>query len=253
MRLGGFCTAVCFAASLLLAGAGTAHATAIANWNKSARSWNNAHMTKIKAAMQDTGYRVDPDSAIDESSLRAAVIIMGEPTATPTTAELEQITAFVKSGGMVMVFGDTGIDLPTYNHLLTGIGSSIQFTTTTISTSSALPDGAFTLAPVKISGASLTVTSGNGTAGGIPIDNNYVKYEQIGSGFVVVFGDRIDHNDVISDTNTQLLLNLVAVAVAPALPVPVLPPGCIALVSLLLAALAAGHLARARNAARSRS
>jgi hypothetical protein len=242
MRLGGFCTAVCLAVSLLLAQAETAHAKGIANWNKSARSWNNSHMTKIKAAMEGTGYHVDPDAALDQASLNSAVIVMGEPTATPTAAEMDQITTFVKNGGMVLVFGDTGIDLPTYNHLLSGIGSSIQFTTTTISTTSALPDGAFTLEPVKIAGTVLTVTSGNGTTGGIPIDNNYVKFEQIGKGFVVVFGDRIDHNDVISTTNTELLLNLVAVAVAPAFPIPALSPAVLLLIALMLCGFAASRL-----------
>jgi hypothetical protein len=254
MRLGGLCTAVCFAASLLLAQAGTAHAGVIGNWNKSARSWNNAHMTKIKTAMQDAGHRVDPDAAIGSTALNTTVLIMGEPSATPTAAELDQLRAFLLGGGVILLFGDTGIDLPTYNHLLTGIGSSIQFTTSTISTSSALPDGVFTLGPVKISGSTLNVTSGTGTTGGIAIDNNYARYEAIGNGYVVVFGDRIDHNDVISATNTSLLLNVVSIAVAPgpAAPIPALSPALIALISLLLAALAATHLVGARRAARSR-
>ena len=250
MRLAGLCTAVGLAAALAVAVAGTAHAAVIGNWNKSARSWNNAHMTTIKGAMQDNGHRVDADSSIDGLSPRTGVVIMGEPTATPTTAELERLTSFLKSGGMMMVFGDTGIDLPTYNKLLTGVGSSIQFTTTTISTSSALPDGTFTTSPTKISGNTLSVTSGNGTTGGLLVDNNYVRYEQIGSGFVVVFGDRIDHNDVISATNISLLLNLVAVAAVPAAPVPALAPALLATLAVCLALLAL--LARKRRPARLR-
>jgi len=68
-----------------------------------------------------------------------------------------------------------------------------------------------------------------------------------------VFGDRIDHNDVISATNTSLLLNVVSIAIAPgpATPVPALSSALITLVSLLLAALAATHLVRTRRIARS--
>jgi len=192
MRLGGFCTAVCLAVSLMLVQAGSAHASVIANWNKSARSWNNTHMTKIKLAMQDAGHRVDPDSAIGAISALASVLVIGEPTSTPTPTEFDQLRAFLKGGGVILLFGDTGIDLPTYNRLLTGVGSSIQFTTTTIGTSSALPDVSFTLGPARISGSTLNVTSGNGTAGGIAVDNNYVKYEPVENGLVIVFGDRID-------------------------------------------------------------
>jgi hypothetical protein len=245
MRLGGLCTAVCLVAALFVAGAGPARAAVIANWDQSARSWKNSHMTTIKGAMQDNGHRVDADSSIAGGAQAASVMIMGEPVATPTTAELERLSAFLKSGGMVMVFGDTGIDLPTYNKLLTGMGSSIQFTTTTISTSSALPDGTFTTGPAKISGSTLNVTSGNGTTGGIAIDNNYARYEKIGNGYVVVFGDRIDHNDVISPTNVSLLLNLVAVAAVPPIPVPALSPAMIAALALFLALLALGRARRA--------
>jgi hypothetical protein len=86
-----------------------------------------------------------------------------------------------------------------------------------------LPDGVFTLGPVKISGSTLNVTSGTGTSGGIAIDNNYARYEQLGNGYVVVFGDRIDHNDVISATNTSLLLNVEhSHSAGPATPVPAL-------------------------------
>ncbi|MEP6702123.1 MAG: hypothetical protein ABJB04_03970 [Betaproteobacteria bacterium] len=203
-------------------------------------------MTKIKAAMESATYRVDPDSAINDGSLRAQVLIIGEPVTTPTTAEIAKLREFINAGGMVMVFGDTGIDLPTYNNLLTGIGSAIQFTTTTIGTTSALVAGPFTQQPSKIAGNTLSITSGNGTTGGTLIDNNYVRYEVIGNGYVVVFGDRIDHNDVISATNTTLLLNLVSEASGPPTSIPALAPALLVLVSLLLGSFAASKLARKR-------
>jgi hypothetical protein len=250
MRRGGFCTSVLLAASLLvsIALAGSAHGAVIANWDKSARSWNNSHMTKIKTAMQTAGHRVDPDAPISAAGLRASsVILMGEPNATPTAAELTLLRQFATAGGMIFVFGDTGIDLPTYNNLLAGIGSTIAFTTTTISTTSALPDGQFTQNPTKISGSTLSVTSGNGTTGGTLIDTNYVRFEQIGEGYVFVFGDRIDHNDVISDTNTNLLLNIVSTALAPPdVSIPTLSQAGLALAALLLGFLGAVRLARPR-------
>ncbi len=250
MRRGGFCVAVFLAAILLVpfGVAGDAHAGVIANWDASSRSWNNSHMTKIKTAMQDAGHRVDNDGAIGGASVKmSSVYLIGEPTATPTAAELALLRQFVKDGGMIFVFGDTGIDLPTYNNLLAGIGSTIAFTTTTIGTTSALPNGQFTQKPWNISGSTLSVTSGNGTTGGTLIDNNYVRFEQIGAGYVVVFGDRIDHNDVISDTNTKLLLNLVSFAIVPAVQIPAVSQMGLVLASLLLAGLGAARLARRRR------
>jgi hypothetical protein len=248
MRLGGFCAVVLVAAaSLILAQSGTAHAGAIANWDQSARSWNNSHMTRIKVAMEAAGHRVDADAPITDSSLRATVMVIGEPVATPTALDLGKLRDYLRAGGIILLFGDTGIDLPTYNNLLTGIGSSIQFTTTTVSTSSAITDRPFAQNPTRIVGLTLSVTSGNGTSGGTLIDNNYVRYEQIGSGYVFVFGDRIDHNDVISTTNTTLLLNIVSAAVDPAELIPTLSPALLAAVSLLLAAFASIRLARSRQ------
>jgi hypothetical protein len=249
MRLGGFCVSAFLAALLLVpvGVAGDAHAGVVANWDKSSRSWNNSHMTNIKTAMQNAGHRVDGDGAITGAALKlSSAFLIGEPIATPTTVELTLLRQFAQDGGMILVFGDTGIDLPTYNNLLAGVGSTIAFTTTTIGTTSVLPNGQFTQSPWRISGSSLSVTSGNGTTGGTLIDNNYVRYEQIGAGYIVVFGDRIDHNDVISDTNTKLLLNLVSVAIEPPLQIPAASYIGLALVSLLLAALGAAHLARRR-------
>ena len=42
----------------------------VANWDKSSRSWNNSHMTRIKTAMQDAGHRVEGDGAISAAALR---------------------------------------------------------------------------------------------------------------------------------------------------------------------------------------
>jgi hypothetical protein len=250
MRLGGFCVSVLFATILVVpfGVAGDALAGVIGNWDKSNRSWNNSHMTKIKTAMQSAGHRVGGDGAIGAAPLKiSSVYLIGEPTATPTATELALLHQYAKDGGMIFVFGDTGIDLPTYNNLLAGIGSTIVFTTTTIGTTSSLPDGQFTLGPSKISGNTLSVTSGNGTTGGTLIDNNYVRFEQIGAGYVVVFGDRIDHDDVISDTNTRLLLNLVSFAIGPVVQIPAVSQLWLALASLLLAALGAVRLARRRR------
>ena len=247
MRLGGFCVSVLLAAILLapLGYSGEAQAGVVANWDKSSRSWNNSHMTRIKAAMQDAGHRVEGDGAIDAAALKiSSVYLIGEPIATPSAAELALLAQFVRSGGMIFLFGDTGIDLPTYHSLLTGIGSTIAFTTTTVGTSSALPEGQFTAGPSRIAGSTLSVTSGNGTTGGFQVDNNYVRYEQIGAGYVVAFGDRIDHNDVISDTNTKLLLNLVSFAVGPNVPIPAVSPLALVLCALLLVGLGAVRIAR---------
>jgi len=244
MRLGVFCAAVLSAICFCFAGSGLAYATNVANWEKSARSWNNSHMSTIKAAVTAAGHKVLADAPINDQTLLAGVFIMGEPIAAPTAAEAAKLHDYVQNGGIVLVFGDTGIDLPTYNGLLAGIGSSIQYTTSTVGTSSALPEGMFTGAPSKIAGGTLTVTSGNGTSGGTLIDSNYVRYERLGNGYVFVFGDRIDHNEVISPTNTTLLLNIVAVAPESPLLVPTLSEWALAALALLLAGVAALHAAR---------
>jgi len=240
MRLGVLRAALVFI-WLFVAGMTPVQAKIIANWDKSARSWNNSHMSQIKASMQDAGHSVLADAPITDATLKAGVLVVGEPVAAPSSTEMAKMKDFVALGGMVLVFGDTGIDLTTYNTLLTGLGSSIQFTTSTVGTSSALPDGFFTTGPNKISGGSLNVTSGNGTAGGKLVDSNYVRYERVGSGMVVVFGDRIDHNDVISPTNTSLLLNVVAIAADPPFIVPALSGAMLLVLGVALAAVAARY------------
>lgn len=237
MRRGGPGMAVVLTALLLAASAlaSSVHAHVIANWDKGSRSWNNSHMTKIKAAMEAAGHQVLPDAPITEKTLNVVqVLVIAEPTAIPTAAELALVKTFVTAGGTVLLFGDTGIDRPTYNGLLAGIGSAITYTTTTIGTTSALRDSKFTAGPTPIVGASLSVTSGNGTAGGTLVDNNYVRYDVIGAGLVFAFGDRIDHNDVISDTNSSLLLNIVAIAIGAPLQIPTLSTTAMVLLSLLL-------------------
>jgi hypothetical protein len=246
MCLGVFRAAVIFI-WLLFAGMAPVHAKVIANWDKSARSWNNSHMSQIKASMQDAGHTVQPDAPISDTTLKASVLVIGEPVTSPSAAEIAKMKDFVALGGMVLLFGDTGIDLPTYNGLLSNLGSSIQFTTSTVGTSSALPDGLFTTGPNRITGGALSVTSGNGTSGGKLVDSNYVRYERVGSGFVIVFGDRIDHNDVISATNTSLLLNIVATAADPPFIVPTLSGAMLLLLGIALATVAARH-ARLRRA-----
>src|SRR5258706_15672953 len=115
MRLGRFCASVFLAASVLACAviAGDAAAVMIGNWDKSARSWNNLHMTKIKTAMQLAGFSVIGDAPISAQTLNDAVYIIGEPVATPTAAELALLRQLLQGGGMIMVFGDTGIDLQT--------------------------------------------------------------------------------------------------------------------------------------------
>ena len=242
--IAGVLTALLLAASAL---ASSAQAHVIANWDKSSRSWNNSHMTRIKASMEAAGHQVLPDAPITQNLLKAIqVLVIAEPTAIPTSDELAMVKTFVTAGGVVLLFGDTGIDRPTYNTLLAGIGSAITYTTTTIGTTSALQENKFTDGPTRIVGSSLSVTSGNGTAGGTLVDNNYVRYDVIGAGLVFAFGDRIDHNDVISETNTNLLLNIVAIAIGPALQIPTLSATAMMLMSLLLVVAALVSLRRNR-------
>lgn len=253
MRRGGFGVAV-FVAALFLALSTLAvdvRAAIIGNWDKSGRSWNNSHMTRIKAAMVAAGHQVQPDTPITEDAIRSlGVFVIAEPTTVPSTQELALLRNFLDAGGVIFVFGDTGIELPTYNSLLSGVGSTMSFIPTTIGTSSVLSDNKFTAGPANIVGDRLSVTSGNGTTGGTLVDNNYVRYEQIKHGYMVVFGDRIDHNDVISPANIKLILNLVAVAPGPVFPVPAVSPAGLALASLVLIVAGFGCIRRRRVSGR---
>jgi hypothetical protein len=241
LSLGRFCAAVAASVFIAFLVGGYARANTIANWEKSARSWNNSHMSRIKASMEQAGHYVLPDAPISDQTRNSAVLVLGEPLSAPTASEASLLRRYVEAGGVVLLFGDTGIDLTTYNSLLSGLGSAIQFTTSTVSTTSALPVGEFTTAPSKISGSSLNVTSGTGTAGGSAIDSNFVRFERIGNGFIFVFGDRIDHNDVMSATNEALLLNIVAVAAEAPVRVPMLGTVPLTLLVLALAAIAGGR------------
>ena len=126
MRRGGFQLALVLAALFLAVTtlASSAFAHTVGNWEKSGRSWNNSHMTKVKAAMQADGHQVLADGPITELALKSvAVFVIAEPSATPTAEELALLKKFVASGGMILLFGDTGIDLPPYNSLLSAVGS----------------------------------------------------------------------------------------------------------------------------------
>jgi hypothetical protein len=98
-----------------------------------------------------------------------------------------------------------------------------------------------------MTGNTLTVSAGNGIVAGSMIDNNYVRYEQIGNGYVVVFGDRIDHDDVISDTNTKLMLNLVSFAIVRTVQIPAASATGLVLTSLVLVGLGILQFARRRR------
>ena len=100
MRLGVLRAAVVFI-WLLLAGMAPVHAKVIANWDKSARSWNNSHMSKIKASMQDAGHTVLSDAPISDATLKAGVLVVGEPVTAPSAAEITKMKDFVTLGGMV--------------------------------------------------------------------------------------------------------------------------------------------------------
>jgi hypothetical protein len=162
------------------------------------------------------------------------VLLLAEPTVALTASEISLVQSFVSGGGFLFVITDSGcVGCTEINAVLSGIGSSISVSA---SGGSAAPIAStfFTTAPRDIAGQSISSTPASTVSGGSPLVGTLSAFEVIGSGLVVVIGERFDFDGANptdgSSVNSQLFLNIADNAEGaappiepdpPALPVPV--------------------------------
>lgn len=187
----------------------------IGNWNGSSRSWNNGEMAATSATMTGRGHTVFADADITAGNLAGYdVFIIGEATRATTAGESAALAAWILGGGRLAVFWDSGDSgNPFENTIMTGIGSSIQ-ASGSAGGSTAFVGGNFATAggPFNIVGQNLDTSPGTSLTGGSALASDWVRYQQLGSGFVFGFADRSDHNTfnpTTSNANGQLLINIV--------------------------------------------
>jgi hypothetical protein len=201
---------------LAVAFAGIVQAGTIGQWDGSwtdangvPTTWNNSTFFSSMYALQlAAGNTVAPDGGATASVLAAfdSFVIAG-PGRAPTSDEISALWSFVTLGGLLMLFEDQNPDTHQYaNTLLTGVGSSIQVGAGTMTQNMYLVDVCFATSGLggrfvsgtpgrRITGGTTLTTGGaDWTAGQIADAEAYLHYEQIGLGYVFVFGDRFDHN-----------------------------------------------------------
>ncbi len=201
---------------LVAAFAGIVRAGTIGQWEGSwvdpngvPTTWNNStFFSEMHALQLAAGNTVAPDGAASASVLAAfdSFVIAG-PGRAPTGDEISALWSFVTAGGLLILFEDQNPNVHQYaNTLLTGIGSSIQVGAGSMDQNMFLVDACFATSGLggrfvggtpgrRITGGTALTTGGAGwTAGQIADAEAYLHYEQIGLGYVFVFGDRFDHN-----------------------------------------------------------
>ena len=221
----------------------------IGNWSASSRSWNSADMTILKALLTGQGFTVAADAAATSANLSGySAFVIGEGTADMTPTELSALGAWVNGGGRLLVFYDSGESgNPFNNNILSGIGSLLSGTGSASVSPFASGNFATQGPPFNIVGQTLNTTPGTAINGGTTLAGSYLHFQAFGSGFVYAFGDRSDHNvfaPSASNTNGQLILNILSGASAPTSAVP--EPGTLSLIAGGLVIV--GVLRRRRNA-----
>jgi hypothetical protein len=203
-------------AAVLFLGNAAFAGSIIGNWSGSSRSWNDGDMATLKATMITAGHTVEADEAITGPNLsNDDLFVIGEPTSTPTIGELGDLQAWVTGGGILLMFADSGgTGLPALNNIAAGIGSSLAWGGSA-SSNPPLAGGNFATdgPPFNIVGQALDISPGTAVAGGTSLTGDYLRYQQVGLGFVFGFADRSDHNvfaPTNANTNGQLFLNLAA-------------------------------------------
>jgi hypothetical protein len=188
-----------------------ASAAVVGNWNGSSRTWNSADMTNLKGIVTTAGHTVLADAAITAGLGGATVYVIGEGSTAPTAGELTILEGWVAAGGRLLLFNNSGCEGCTAtNAILTALSSSISVSGTS-AVVAPFPTSPFTTTPNNLVGLSLVTSPGDEVTGGTQIAGSFISYQAHGAGYVIVFGDRSDHNAFIStaaDINAQLFLNI---------------------------------------------
>jgi hypothetical protein len=191
----------------------SAQAANVGNWSGSTRSWNSSDFSSMKAAALGAGHTVEADGAMDAGNLaNDDVFIVGEGRV-PNSAELSALANWVNAGGIALILNDSGCGgCAGSNAILDALGSTINVTTNS-AMAAPFESGQFTTVPYDIVGQSLMTSPGMEVTGGMDVAGSFIKYEAIGGGYVVVCGDRSDHNFAApsaNNVNGQFFLNVLA-------------------------------------------
>ena len=188
--------------------------------------------------MIGAGHTVQADGGMTAADLLGdSLFVIGEAASTPGAGDLAALSAYINSGGILLMLADSGgLGVPSGNAILSGIGSTLSFAGGSGAVAAPFAGGVFATEgpPYNIVGQSLTTTLGGAVAGGTVLAGSYIHYQQYGSGYIFAFGDRSDHdffNPTSANANGQLFLNVAAGPTAPPTnPIPA--PGAIVLGSL---------------------
>lgn len=203
-----------------------ASAAVVGNWNGSSRSWNSGDMANLKGIVTTAGHTVLGDAAITAGLGGATVDVIGEGSAAPAAGELTILDGWVTAGGRLPLFNNSGCSGCTAtNVILTALSSSMSVSGTSAAVAP-FPTSPFTTTPNNLVGLSLVTSPGDEVAGGTQIAGSFISYQAHGAGYLIVFGDRSDHNvfnSTAADINAQLFLNILGGNGPTATPTPTAP------------------------------
>jgi hypothetical protein len=174
-------------------------------------TWNDpVFFSKIRNVMTGAGYTVGADvDAVAANLAGYDSFVIGGAGRAATATEISNLSVWVAAGGSLLVFNDRDLDAAPLNALLAGIGSSIAYGGATMDQNFYLNGGVFaTTTPNSVAGQFLSGTPGRVVTGGTTLTAGgaawtasqksaaeaYIHYQQLGLGYIFVFGDRLDHD-----------------------------------------------------------
>jgi hypothetical protein len=213
-------------------------AAVVGQWNQNASTYNWATSSNFSSlytsAFVTGGNSIDPsgtDGSVVLSNLNQYTHFVMNTSATASTPAFGDLSTWVHGGGVLILFANGTADATSNalgNAILSGVGSSITLTGSTVGSGSFSTVGSLTGTDIAVSGITnnpLTMfrsnTVGGGTLlalNGVPNPQNNLgaalRVDSVGLGKVYVFGEHFESNSRISggsgNANLQLFLNLLA-------------------------------------------
>ena len=166
----------------------------IGSWDQSGRTLEDRAFSPFVAALTSDGHSVASSGAISsDSMLKYCVFFMQEALRSITSGEKSVLLGWLNKGGVLAVLADSGgTGVATSNSILSDLGTPIS-----MSAGAAVP-GAIVASPFSNTPHNLVGTTFNSSpaavvSGGSIISQNYVHYFAVGAGYVLVFGDALNH------------------------------------------------------------
>jgi hypothetical protein len=198
--------------------------TTVVTWNYPAAGPSYS-TTQIKSLMVAAGHTVAADADMTAVNLAGYdLFVIRNARLTPSGTELAALKSWVEGGGLLLMLTDSSTTTAPTNAILTGIGSSISGSGS-VNQNAFLVGGTFltsglgdlalltTVGQRITGGTALTKGSSSWTVSQQADAASYIHYEQLGTGYVVVFGDLSDCNyfePTTTSVNGRLLLNAAA-------------------------------------------